>query len=143
MSLKPCKECGHEVAASAETCPNCGVKKPAPSSAASALIWPVIIVIAIAAVVAMQKDGDEKTDAQQTDTAPSQPQSVRDTPEEPASPWQVTSYRSPVDDSTNVHANITYKCPQLAATEPHGMSSSPTIFKRAVSPIYGYIIAII
>lgn len=29
MALKPCKECGSEVSAKAETCPHCGVKNPA------------------------------------------------------------------------------------------------------------------
>lgn len=48
MALKPCRECGHEVAKSAPTCPNCGVKNPGRSTAPGGiglLIIPAVIVI--------------------------------------------------------------------------------------------------
>lgn len=32
MALQPCRECGHEVSTEADTCPNCGVRKPTQSS---------------------------------------------------------------------------------------------------------------
>ena len=46
MSLKPCRECKKEVAASAKTCPHCGVARPAVSpgvNAASALITLLLV----------------------------------------------------------------------------------------------------
>ena len=33
VKLKPCRVCGHEVAANAKACPSCGAKKPAASKA--------------------------------------------------------------------------------------------------------------
>jgi len=48
MALKKCKECGHEVAASAATCPNCGVKHPARtgiSTGAGCLIIVAIVIV--------------------------------------------------------------------------------------------------
>ena len=35
--MKPCRECGHQIAHRAKTCPNCGVKKPAASKAEAGL----------------------------------------------------------------------------------------------------------
>ncbi|MBA3560055.1 MAG: hypothetical protein H0W30_15820 [Gemmatimonadaceae bacterium] len=36
MALKPCRECGREVSAQANTCPHCGVSAPANNALAAA-----------------------------------------------------------------------------------------------------------
>ena len=35
--MKPCRECGHQIANRAKVCPNCGVKKPAATAAEAGL----------------------------------------------------------------------------------------------------------
>ena len=35
--MKPCRECGHQIASRAKTCPNCGVKKPTATAAEAGL----------------------------------------------------------------------------------------------------------
>jgi hypothetical protein len=59
MALKKCRECGHEVASSAPTCPNCGVKGPgkkSPTISAGAGCLIILVFLFILAI-AMGDDG--------------------------------------------------------------------------------------
>jgi hypothetical protein len=51
MALRPCKECGHEVAASAKACPECGVKHPAHKGATTGKGCLLVIVVFIVGMV--------------------------------------------------------------------------------------------
>ncbi len=46
MALRKCKECGHEVAKSAKTCPSCGVKSPG-KKAPNTQLQPIPVLVAL------------------------------------------------------------------------------------------------
>lgn len=48
MALKPCRECGKEVSASAKTCPHCGVANPVKQASGC---FPIILVIVLLAII--------------------------------------------------------------------------------------------
>lgn len=53
MALVKCRECGHEIAASAAACPNCGVKYPAraPSKNFGKLLVVLIVLLVVIVLV--------------------------------------------------------------------------------------------
>jgi len=65
VALKPCKSCKHTVAASAKTCPNCGVADPGVTTA-SAIGGLLVLVMIIGIAVSMCSSGksDKLEDAQ-------------------------------------------------------------------------------
>jgi hypothetical protein len=60
MALIKCKECGKEISSQAESCPNCGRKKPKPTSAVT---WIVVTLLGMGIFSAVVNSG--KHDEQQ------------------------------------------------------------------------------
>lgn len=75
MALKKCKECGHEVAASAPTCPNCGVKDPAKRGVQVGAGAGCLIIIVFFVIFAMVI-GDSGTSGSRTARQPSVPGAI-------------------------------------------------------------------
>lgn len=73
MSLKPCRECGHEISTKASVCPNCGAKNP--SATRRGCLIPSLIfvgVIVILAVVGSNSNdgGSNSQDASRNSSTP-------------------------------------------------------------------------
>ena len=54
MALIKCKECGKEISSQAESCPNCGRKKPKPTSAVT---WIVVTLLGMGIFSAVVNSG--------------------------------------------------------------------------------------
>lgn len=69
MALTKCKECGHEVASNAKTCPNCGVKYPGFALGwIGLIIFFVLILIIIGAIDDSNKNTSSKGLAKQRES---------------------------------------------------------------------------
>ncbi len=68
MALVKCKECGSEISNKAKTCPNCGAKVPAKTSA---FTWLVLIIIVVFVYVGSQEPSTTSRPASTSSSSPS------------------------------------------------------------------------
>lgn len=59
MALIKCKECGKEISSQAESCPNCGRKKPRPTSVVTWIIAGILVCGVISAISESGKKDDQ------------------------------------------------------------------------------------
>jgi len=64
MAMKKCRECGREVAKSAETCPNCGAALKRKKKPTSCLAMVVGIFLVVAVLAALGRRSDEPSDSE-------------------------------------------------------------------------------
>lgn len=69
MALRPCRECGKQISASAKTCPSCGVKRPVKST--SPLTWGVLVLLLLGIVsLAASRDNSDSPASSSPNQAP-------------------------------------------------------------------------
>lgn len=94
MALKPCRECGHNVAPSAKVCPNCGVSKPVRQLGVGG--WLLLSIVGFVVLAAIIPDGDStstpRSPANKTERYVEQVTNVRSGP---GTSYEVVSQRQP------------------------------------------------
>lgn len=110
MALVKCKECGHEISKKADSCPNCGAKPPAKTSA---FTWIVLTVIILFVWIANQEPSTtSKLPAASNSTSPNKSGSNKPKPVLPS--WR---HSTSSDEMTGEVQAFAFS-PRTGATDP-------------------------
>ena len=118
MAMTKCKECGAEISTKAESCPQCGAKRPKKTSLFTWIIFGFIILFTIAAFTGSDNDRPATTTASSASSSSSAKPAVVTPPPKPT--WQTSSSKDDMTGEVSAHAHS----PSVRPVRPMGFPYS-------------------